>query len=404
MLHIHMKKRCFYLFVVLSISLLLTFLIACSRPQPTPTPEPSPTPTIVPTLSPTPTPLPPELEFSSPVPDSQYSLGEDDSIIVNGTYKNLTPEESYVWLFLVDIFGGYYLQSPAIILLNDGTWEGTNIRPLEEIRYVVAIYVSPGGNQVLEGWVDDELFGQLDASRVKGVDGYQELARVKIITPGINVPPPVESNPTNSTGSSEVNLVLDDFSIRNESPVNCTPFGDEKAEPLLSYCVYSVNAQTLLDHVDLNDGNQALKVDYNLPSHPTPGWGNWVSIRREVDSLINLSGFSGVTLHLRVEQSANTLLRITLVDIEQGQEVGIKGGDELWWCNLENVMDNSTGEWQTITCPFEDFVQGAVGRNNDLMLDLERIIGYEFTIVSESGTNPNGIVELDSFTAYGDTQ
>lgn len=113
---------------VLCIVSVLILVPACSRPPeptPTPRPEPSPTPTLV----------PPELEIVSPTPEAEITLGSGEKILASGTH-NLSPED-HVWIFLKDIYGGYYLQNPHVELLGDGTWEAPNIRPRKEIRYII---------------------------------------------------------------------------------------------------------------------------------------------------------------------------------------------------------------------------------------------------------------------------
>jgi hypothetical protein len=106
--------------------------------------------------------------------------------------------------------------------------------------------------------------------------------------------------------------VLDSFSPKGLPSINCSSFGDERAVAALGYCTYCVNCDTELSHVDLTNGEQALRVTYSLPPHPTPGWDNWLSIRREPGIWRNLSKYPGLKLRLRVEKPTNALFRISL--------------------------------------------------------------------------------------------
>lgn len=157
--------------VCLVISVLFS-VSACTRP---------PAPTL--TSTPSPTPKPPMVEILIPSPETEINLGPNEKITASGTH-NLSPED-HVWIFLKGIYGWYYLQTPPIELLSDGTWEATNIRPRKEIRYLIAIYVNSQGHERIQGWVRAERSGNIGDGEVKGLEGYLELDRVPIITPGV---------------------------------------------------------------------------------------------------------------------------------------------------------------------------------------------------------------------------
>jgi hypothetical protein len=124
--------------------------------------------------------MPLKLGITFPPPNTKFAEG--DKITIKGTH-NLSPE-SNVWIFLKDIFGGYYLQNPPAELLSNGNWEATNIKLGREISYIVVIYVSPKGNESIEGWVQAKRWGRIPQQDIKALSGYRELAKVKIITPG----------------------------------------------------------------------------------------------------------------------------------------------------------------------------------------------------------------------------
>lgn len=120
-----------------------------------------------------------EFAFTIPKPATEFKTA--DPITASGGHRLRTNE--HVWIFLLDIFGGYYLQNPTVELLEDGKWEATNIRPGKGIRAIVAVYVSPKGDERIRKWVEVNRWGKISAGEVRELPGYRELARVPIITP-----------------------------------------------------------------------------------------------------------------------------------------------------------------------------------------------------------------------------
>jgi hypothetical protein len=194
-------------------------------------------------------------------------------------------------------------------------------------------------------------------------------------------------------------LSVDD--LAGASPaVNCSPFHKEEAIEQMGYCLYFDNAKAELSQVSWEDGSQSLRIAYALP--PAHEWGNWLSIRRETAALTDLSAHIGLSLRLRIEEPADTILRLTLADVMSAADAGVKGRDELWWCDREGVLNSPPGEWQTVTCPFADFreASGEGTRHNDHSLDLARIVAYEINIISAAGAHPAGVIVVDSLVAY----
>jgi|GEM_PF-4373000 len=118
--------------------------------------------------------------ISVPLPDKGFKPG--DIITSKGTHK-LSPDD-HVWIFLRDIFQGYYVQNPPAELLSNGKWEATNIRIGKEIRYIIAIYVNREGNETIRGWINRDRFERIEQKEIQALPGYRELARVQIKTPG----------------------------------------------------------------------------------------------------------------------------------------------------------------------------------------------------------------------------
>lgn len=122
-----------------------------------------------------------QFTFSSPAADAEFEANV--IISADGTH-NLTPD-STAWIFLRDIYSGYYLQSPAIEVHADGTWGATNIRLGKEIQYIIAIYVEPEGDSTIRSWVNTDRWGRIEEDEIKNLSGYYELSRVRIKTPGV---------------------------------------------------------------------------------------------------------------------------------------------------------------------------------------------------------------------------
>jgi hypothetical protein len=162
------------------------------------------------------------------------------------------------------------------------------------------------------------------------------------------------------------------------------------------YCTYYVNAAPDLSFISLNDGRQALKVEFDLIPHPTPNWQNWLSIRKPFAAPVDLSSFTGIRINLFVEDPANAVLRLSLADIGEDDT-----SDEIWWCNTRNVLNNPDGGWQLVECPFDQFVLGNVGRNNDFTFNYQQIVAYEITLISDPGASPSGSFIVDKVEAYG---
>jgi hypothetical protein len=122
---------------------------------------------------------PVEFAFKVPRPNARFETPEP--IIAQGVHK--LASNDHVWMFLVDIFGGYYIQSPQVELLKDGKWEATNIRPSKGIRTIVAAHVDAKGHERILRWIEVDRFGKISSKEVKELPGYRELDRVSIVTP-----------------------------------------------------------------------------------------------------------------------------------------------------------------------------------------------------------------------------
>jgi hypothetical protein len=166
------------------------------------------------------------------------------------------------------------------------------------------------------------------------------------------------------------------------------------------YEVYYKSAVVQLSRIGNGASNpreKVLRVKFDLP--PTFEWGNWCSIRRDYEQPIDLDGYTGLELMVRVDQpSSEAFLRISLADLASDS---LKT-DELWWFDCDkSLLSLTPAEWTRISIPFNRFVcsHGAGTRHNDYKLNLKKIIAYEINIVSYTGKHAAGMASFDSLRA-----
>lgn len=167
------------------------------------------------------------------------------------------------------------------------------------------------------------------------------------------------------------------------------------------YDIYSVKADVQLSHIPNNPKDsteKSLLIKFGLP--PALSWGNWISIRSEFKSLLNLEEYSTLKLNIMIlEPAPGAFLRITLSDMTNKK----KYGDEKWWVDSDlNLLRNKTTYWTTFNIPFNYFyISYGIGtRHNDFNKSLKRIIAYEINLVTESMNYPKGVILVDSLRAY----
>lgn len=119
------------------------------------------------------------LKITFPMKDQKLEPGK--RIVVSGTHK--LSDDDHVVLFLVGVFGGYYLQGPAVELLEDGKWEQSNCRPGRGINALVCIQVDNQGYERVIAWIKSKRFGKIEKSEVKQLPGYKQLDRVRVSLP-----------------------------------------------------------------------------------------------------------------------------------------------------------------------------------------------------------------------------
>ena len=150
------------------------------------------------------------------------------------------------------------------------------------------------------------------------------------------------------TGGLQDSPVIDDFETAGSRRVNCAPYGNERTAAARDrYCLFFVNARAELSATGSTP--RGISLAYELPRHPLGGT-NWLSVRREIDGVLDLSAYSGVRLRFRVRMPSTAVLRITLADVASRDDVGRHNRDELWWCDRPGVLNDAIPEWQTVDC------------------------------------------------------
>lgn len=202
-------------------------------------------------------------------------------------------------------------------------------------------------------------------------------------------------NQKSENESTNQNIFIDDF---DKSPNDSYAWLHRPRYVSHGYGIYYANAGVKLSRVAVSDADSALRIEYEIP--PLYDWGNWLSIRCEFDSVLNLQDFHGLKLDIKVEEPSNGNLRVTLSDVVN---INKRGVDELWWFDFKSeVLAGPIDQWQTLTLPFKNFYEsyGAGTRHNDSKLDLSKIVAYEINIVSEGRTHIKGTIVVNSLVTY----
>lgn len=223
---------------------------------------------------------------------------------------------------------------------------------------------------------------------VKCVLVYLVLA-LGVFTVSISQPQKSEKHP------SKQQIVLDNF---DRDPIVKPHKTFTLHQTSHGYGVYYDKATLELSKVAVSKSDSALQIEYTLPV--VHDWGNWLSIRCELDPIVNLKKFTGLKLKLKVVNPSNAMLRVTIADVENAKN---REEDELWWYDLsDDVLSQKEGQWQTLTIPFKKFFisYGAGTRQNDGKLDLSKIVAYEFNILTKGSVSAKGSIIVNSLTTY----
>jgi hypothetical protein len=123
-------------------------------------------------------------------------------------------------------------------------------------------------------------------------------------------------------------LLIDDF--KHPPMQSYVGYAPPPVEVQEGYGLYYATAHIQLARVQALssaavNAAKTLQLQYTLPL--AFAWGNWLSLRREFASPLDLSTYEGVELTFKVASPSNAMLRITLSDLDEGS----KARDEMWW-------------------------------------------------------------------------
>jgi hypothetical protein len=183
-------------------------------------------------------------------------------------------------------------------------------------------------------------------------------------------------------------------------PQEYLPFRHERVKSWEDYGIYSDQAEASLKRVAVGGKHSALEIHFEIP--PLSARANWLSIRKEFDSIADLSSYEGLELKIESAQAKNTLLRLTLCDVDEQESFRLHGADEMWWFDMpKSIFDQR--KLITAKAPFKNFepAYGEGARRRDGRLDLSKIVAYEINLMTSGTASGNGLLRLYSIRAYG---
>lgn len=195
-------------------------------------------------------------------------------------------------------------------------------------------------------------------------------------------------------------LTIDDFEDHGTA-VQYHPFADETVTTQAGYGLYFKHASGTVSRVTMAEMGKALHIQYALPPYFT--WGNWVSIRKEFPTPLDLSGYQGIKIDVKILTPSNARLRFTLSDVAMLADAPIHGKDEMWWFDVpRDEVLKAQQQWVTLQVPFRAFYRayGEGTRHNDGRLDVSKIVAYELNVISAAGESPQGAFLVKGLRAY----
>lgn len=101
---------------------------------------------------------------------------EEDHFVLHGAHH--LKEKDHVWLFLMDSYGNYFMQYPAVRLKENAQWKAYNIRPSQKTREVIAVKVNHKGHDFLTKRVEARDFGGKPLDWVESLYGYKKVGEI----------------------------------------------------------------------------------------------------------------------------------------------------------------------------------------------------------------------------------
>ena len=195
-------------------------------------------------------------------------------------------------------------------------------------------------------------------------------------------------------------LMIDSFEDQGPA-VQYQPFAEETVTTQAGYGIYFKRANGTVSRVARLETDKALHIQYALP--PYFAWGNWLSIRKAFLTPLDLSGYQGIKIDVKILTPSNARLRLTLADVATLADAQIHGADEMWWFDVprEDVL-KAQQQWVTLQVPFRAFYRayGEGTRHNDYRLDVSKIVAYELNVISAADESPQGAFLVKALRAY----
>jgi len=163
-------------------------------------------------------------------------------------------------------------------------------------------------------------------------------------------------------------------------------------------------SRVLISKPDEERRDSALRIIWELL--PLYRWGNWLSMRKNLASILDLRQYEGIKFDVLVEGPSvnDVILRFTIADIAKKNHLGKKGEDELFWFDCPIRVLNTKSNWFTVVAPFERFKLsfGDGTRQNNYKLESDKIVAWELNIVSEGRKRCAGSILINNIRAYKD--
>lgn len=213
-----------------------------------------------------------------------------------------------------------------------------------------------------------------------------EVAEAPAVTEDTRKPTPCES------------LTLDDFAAGLGKMYR--PFGRETTLSQSGYGIYYVEATVNVSLVKAGGKSTGVRIEYTLPPHFS--WGNWASVRKEFDSITDVSDCDGIEIGIQLGRTSGADLRLTLADVANPGDADRHGADELWWFDMPNSSLGPAGELITVKAPFNSFSIGYGDgvRINNRQLDLSNVVAYELNVISGPGNTETGSLLIGAIRGY----
>lgn len=148
------------------------------------------------------------------------------------------------------------------------------------------------------------------------------------------------------------------------------------------------------------DNTDILQIHYELLPHFD--WGNWLSIRREFENVMDFSNCKGFQLKIKIDNPSDAKLRLTFFDIENDEDINKHGAGEMWWFDFDDGILNEQGSWIMLLAPFNEFEisYGEGSRHNDYKLDISKSIAFEINVISKKGKHSKGDLSIKLIGTY----